>query len=109
MRSRFRRSVVAVAVCGTVAVAAAARAAMASSPARDGALVLPAVVIMATPAHETRKAEPHPEIADAIRSLERAKAHLQAAAHDYNGHRVDAIAAIDAALRQLHTCKEFDR
>lgn len=109
MRVQLRRSVVAIAVCGTVALATAVRTADASTPARDGALVLPAVVVIATPAHETRKAVPHPEIMAAIRSLEHAKAHLQAAAHDYNGHRVEAIAAIDAALRQLHICMDFDR
>jgi hypothetical protein len=31
-----------------------------------------------------------------------------AAAHDYHGHRKDAIGAIDAALHQLHICMDFD-
>lgn len=56
-----------------------------------------------------RVAEPHPQITAAIRSLERAKAHLQKAAHDFGGHRVEAIQAIDAAIAQLKTCLQYDQ
>lgn len=56
-----------------------------------------------------RVAEPHPQINAAIRSLERAKDHLQKAAHDFGGHRVEAIQAIDAALAQLRTCLQYDK
>jgi len=55
------------------------------------------------------RTEPHPEIRAAIHSLERARDHLQHAAHDFGGHRVEAIAAIDAALKQLHQALEFDK
>lgn len=68
----------------------------------------PAPVVTLAPVVVTAH-EPHPEIQAAIRSLERAKDHLQHAAHDFGGHRVDAIAAIDAALRQLHTCLDYDK
>ena len=51
----------------------------------------------------------HPEIRAAIESLERAKGHLQEARHDFGGHRLEAVRAIDEALRQLHVCQEFDR
>jgi hypothetical protein len=62
------------------------------------------------PAHAgVRVAEPHPQINAAIRSLERAKDHLQKAAHDFGGHRVEAIQAIDAALAQLRTCLQYDK
>jgi hypothetical protein len=54
-------------------------------------------------------AEPHPEIRDAIGALERARDHLQHAAHDFGGHREAALRAIDVALRQLHDCQQFDR
>lgn len=108
MHSTFGRSMVAVAVCGMCTLLAGSRVALASTPPNDGALVLPPVVVTA-PSLRASKAEPHPEIQAAIRSLEHAKAHLQAAAHDYNGHRVDAIGAIDAALHQLHICMDFDR
>ena len=50
----------------------------------------------------------HPEIRSALDSLERAKVHLKEARHDFGGHRVDAIAAIDAAERQLNICMKYD-
>lgn len=50
----------------------------------------------------------HPEIRQAIESLRNAKAHLNAAAHDYSGHRVDAIKAIDEAIHQLDICMKYD-
>src|ERR1700689_3379205 len=43
----------------------------------------------------------HPAIRAAIAALERAKADMQAAAHDFGGHRVDAIIACAAAIVQL--------
>jgi len=45
--------------------------------------------------------EPHPRIYAAIRALEAARGDLQNAAHDYCGHRVEALAATNAALDQL--------
>lgn len=68
----------------------------------------PAPVVTLAPVVVTAH-EPHPEIEAAIRSLERAKDHLNHAAHDFGGHRVDAIAAIDGALRQLHICMDYDK
>jgi hypothetical protein len=53
--------------------------------------------------------EPHPEIREAIASLRRAREHLDRAAHDFGGHRVDAIHATDEAIRQLQLCLEHDR
>ena len=53
--------------------------------------------------------EPHPEIDAAIRALEAARLHLQRAAHDFGGHRVKAIRAIDAALVQLRLALKYDR
>ncbi|HUJ33169.1 MAG TPA: hypothetical protein VLY23_17950 [Candidatus Acidoferrum sp.] len=53
--------------------------------------------------------EPHPEIRAAIASLRRAKDHLQHAAHDFGGHRVEAIAAIDGAIHQLEVCLQYDK
>jgi hypothetical protein len=53
--------------------------------------------------------EPHPEIREAIESLRRAKDHLEHAAHDFGGHRVEAIKAIDESLHQLQDCLKYDR
>ena len=50
----------------------------------------------------------HPEINRALEALRNAKGHLEAAAHDYQGHRVDAIKAIDEAIRQLEICERYD-
>ena len=49
----------------------------------------------------------HPEIEDALRALKGAKDHLLAAAHDFGGHRVDAIRAIDEADHQLRICLQY--
>lgn len=49
----------------------------------------------------------HPEIDDALHALHNAKDHLQHAAHDFGGHRVDAIRAIDEADRQLRICLQY--
>jgi hypothetical protein len=46
----------------------------------------------ATPA-PTPAAEPHPEIREALEALRRAKGHMEHAAHDFGGHRVEAIEA----------------
>lgn len=49
----------------------------------------------------------HPQIEDALRALGAAKQHLQEAAHDFGGHRVDAIKAIDEADHQLRICMQY--
>ena len=53
--------------------------------------------------------EPHPHIRGAIKELEAAKKELQTAAHDFGGHRVDAIKAIDGALVQLREAEKYDK
>jgi hypothetical protein len=49
----------------------------------------------------------HPEIEDALRALHHAREHLEKAAHDFGGHRVDALHAIDEADRQLRICMQY--
>ena len=44
----------------------------------------------------------HPRIAAAIEALKDAKAYMQAAPHDFGGHREAALKASDAAIRQLN-------
>ncbi len=53
--------------------------------------------------------EPHPHIRSAITELQEARKELQTAAHDFGGHRVDAIRAIDGALKQLRLAQQFDK
>jgi hypothetical protein len=87
------------------------------------ALTLPMGTPAAPPAHNAVPAanaasahsnatpvpEPHPEIRAAMDSLHHAKDHLEHAAHDFGGHRADAIRAIDEAERQLQICLRYDR
>ena len=54
-------------------------------------------------------AEQHPQIRDAIAALRNARAHLEHAAHDFGGHRVEAIKATDEAIRQLEICLKYDK
>ena len=35
--------------------------------------------------------------------------HLQEAAHDFGGHRVEALKATDEAIRQLQICLQYDK
>jgi hypothetical protein len=53
--------------------------------------------------------EPHPEIRAAMQSLRHAKEHLEKAAHDFGGHRVEAIEAINKAQEQLEVCLKYDK
>src|SRR5215469_15097462 len=77
--------------------------------------LLPATLTMARPDRATAGAhpvgagfEPHPRIHAAIRALESARGDLQNAAHDYCGHRVEALEATNAALNQLGRAIECD-
>jgi hypothetical protein len=87
------------------------------------ALTLPMGAPAAPPAHNAIPAaapaphakapaanpEPHPEIRAALDALRNARAHLDHADHDFGGHRVDAIRAIDQAMEQLQVCLKYDR
>jgi hypothetical protein len=55
----------------------------------------------------TAQAEPHPKIKAAIHALEDAKADMEHAAHDFGGHRVDALHACDEAIKQLHLALDY--
>ena len=70
----------------------------------------------ATPAASAQPASPaaapaekHPEIRDALGALRRAKEHMEHAAHDFGGHRVEAIEATNRAIEQLELCLKFDK
>ncbi len=75
----------------------------AAAPAAPNGKPVPAATAKATPA------EPHPEIREAIRSLRRAKEHMEHAAHDFGGHRVEALRATDEAIHQLEVCLKYDK
>jgi len=78
------------------------------------ALTLPAAAPAAPPVPNAKPAaaaaaEPHPEIHDAIAALRRAKFHMEHAAHDFGGHRVEALKATDEAIHQLEICLQYDK
>ena len=64
---------------------------------------------LALAAATAEAAERHPEIRRAINALERAKDYMQHAAHDFGGHRVEAIRECDEAIRQLREALRYDR
>ena len=47
-------------------------------------------------------ADEYPEMTAAQHDLESARSHLQAAAHDYGGHRKTAIEHVNKALAEIH-------
>ncbi len=53
--------------------------------------------------------EPHPEIRKALEALRVARARIKDAAHDFGGHRVEALEKVDAAIHQLEICMQYDR
>lgn len=82
----------------------------ASSPALPNApsgTTVSAATMPAAP--NAAPAEQHPQIHDAIAALRNAKEHLEHAAHDFGGHRVDAIKATDEVIRQLEICLKYDK
>jgi hypothetical protein len=62
---------------------------------------LPPVVVTA------QRRGPHPEIEAAIASLQQTKSDLEKASHDFGGHRVNAIANVDNALKELRICLTY--
>ena len=52
--------------------------------------------------------EPHPHIRAAVVELEAARKELKTAAHDFGGHRVAAMNAIDNAIKQLRLAQQYD-
>jgi hypothetical protein len=53
--------------------------------------------------------EPHPHIRGAIRELHDANEELRTGAHDFCGHKVAAMHAIEAAQHQLQLALDCDR
>ena len=55
------------------------------------------------------KNERHPHIRKAISELRESKKELKKADHDFGGHRVEAIEAVDNAIKQLEIALKFDK
>ena len=53
--------------------------------------------------------ERHPRIHAAIEALREAREELKAAAHDFCGHRAEALEQVDRAIHQLHEAQQCDR
>jgi hypothetical protein len=96
---------------GTVVIFALALCLSMTTPAAPKSSAVAAVPAAATqPAAEPAALpEPHPEIRESIAALRRAKDHMEHAAHDFGGHRVEALKATDEAIRQLEICLKYDR
>ncbi|HXZ18619.1 MAG TPA: hypothetical protein VEG63_01640 [Candidatus Acidoferrales bacterium] len=62
-----------------------------------------------TPAAASPATPEHPEIHEAIAALRRAKEHMEHAAHDFGGHKVEALRATDEAIHQLEVCLKYDK
>jgi hypothetical protein len=58
---------------------------------------------------DDQRNERHPHIRAAIRELNEAKRELQSAAHDFGGHRADAVKACDEAIHQLQLALQYDK
>ena len=92
---------------GCLALAVAFVVGSPATPAAKAAT--PAVTGTAVPAAAANPAEPHPEIRQALAALRRAKAHMEHAAHDFGGHRVEALKATDEAIKQLQEALRYDK
>ena len=53
--------------------------------------------------------ETHPHIRAAIAELREAREELRTAAHDFCGHRAEAVERTDQAIKQLQLAQECDR
>ena len=63
------------------------------------------------PAQERKEGarEQHPHIRAAIQELREARHELETAAHDFGGHRKEAMESVDNAIKQLQLALQYDR
>ena len=92
-----------------LALALGATGAVASPVFYQPQVVAPEHQAQQAAAKKREPREQHPEIRKAITQLQKAKYDLQHAAHDFGGHRVDAIAAVDKAIEQLRLALQYDK
>lgn len=76
----------------------------------------PGAIQAATPANAATQVlkgheggEQHPHIRAALRELREARKELETAAHDFGGHRKEAIEAVDNAIKQLQEALQYDK
>lgn len=50
---------------------------------------------------------PHPHIHEALESMRAARHHLEAAEHDFDGHRSEAIKHLDMAIHEAEICERM--
>ena len=62
------------------------------------------VAVFAVGTAGTANAEEHRTLYRAHYELKEAQAELKVASHDFGGHRVKALEAVDAAIRQIDDC-----
>jgi len=53
--------------------------------------------------------EQHPEIASAMNHLREAKQNLEHAAHDFGGHRAEALKHVNQALEECRQAMAYDK
>jgi hypothetical protein len=73
-----------------------------AQPAAAAVKALPAAGGAAAPATTQKKDDEHPHMDAAKKALENAKAQLEQAAHDYNGHRVKALDLVNQAIKEIN-------
>lgn len=81
------------------------------APAAPNASSVPAASAQPAAPRPTAAAEPappHPEIRESLEALRKARKHIQEAAHDFGGHRAEALRATDEAIRQLEICMKYE-
>jgi hypothetical protein len=64
---------------------------------------------MTAPVAQAAEPEHHPAIHRALHELRDARTELKDAKHDFDGHREDALRAVDGAIEQLEICVKHDR
>jgi hypothetical protein len=80
---------------------------LASGIALGGMCTLVCPTASADPGRE--KLEHHPHLRRSLHELREARKELQTADHDFGGHRVKAIEAVDVAIKQIEVALRYDR
>lgn len=76
-----------------------------NTPVSSKATAVPAPAAAATAMPD----EPHPHIRAALHELREAQGELKTAAHDFGGHRAEAMEAVHHAIEQLEVCLKYDK